>query len=68
MTTQASFQIDNGQRLLKASDSRAVIVHRWFGMKSTKSKKSTWNETLVVSGPRKWVLGQWEVMKANYGA
>ena len=70
MTTaqvQDSFQVHDGERLLKTNENKSFIVHRWFGMKSKNSKKPTWNETLLVAGPRAWVAAQWETSKATYG-
>ncbi len=60
MTIEATKQVHNGERILKVGNYRAVIVHRWFGLKTSKSNKPTWNETLVVSGPVEWVRKQWK--------
>jgi hypothetical protein len=60
MTVEAIKQVHNGERILKVGQHRAVIVHKWFGMKTNKSKKATWNETLVFSGPVEWVRKQWK--------
>jgi len=68
MSAVESFQVHNGQRLLLSNGTRSAIVHRWFGMKSAKSKKATWNDTLLASGPSSWVAKEWGTMKANYQA
>jgi len=60
MTTEATKTVHNGERLLKVGQNRAVIVHKWFGLKTNKSARPTWNETLVVSGPVEWVRKQWK--------
>lgn len=60
MKIAATKTVHNGERILKVGINRAVIVHRWFGLKTNKSNKPTWNETLVVSGPVEWVKNQWK--------
>ena len=60
MTIKATKTVWNGERVLKVGQFRAIIVHRWFGFKTHKSNKKTWNETVVVSGPVDWVEKQWE--------
>ena len=60
MTIEATKTVWNGEQILKVGQFRAVIVHRWFGMKSHKSNKPTWNETIVASGPVEWVRKQWK--------
>jgi len=62
-----SFQVHNGEKVLKAGESKMFIVHRWFGMKSKNSKKPTWNEAIIASGPADWVIAQWNNTKANHG-
>lgn len=59
MHTIEAIAIYNGERVLRVSEGRAVIIHRWFGRKTAKSNKPTWNEDLIARGPVAFLL--WRV-------
>lgn len=60
-----SRDVHNGRRVLKVGEHRARIVHQWFGYKTDKSKKKTWNEEIIAAGPKDWVSQEWERFLAS---
>lgn len=56
--------IEGTERVFRAYEHTAVIVLRSFGYKTRKSTKKTWNEALLVRGPKEWVEKEWRKMAA----